>query len=180
MSLVWLKAEVQHARHDGRMMIIENTNRFDHEATAIPQAQLPARPTTSVGVLYWRQQLLFRQRMQREFVMRADVARIRHVTMMGAITGVSSVGSARIRTHGAGRGRITETGNPREGLRPTHASVGSAKVVFRMEPRLAACPEPLTQVRRDHSFAVVARKAHVCLQSLTEPRPSGSAPDLLA
>jgi hypothetical protein len=89
-ELVWLQAEVLHAQHDGRMMIIENTNRLDHEATAVPQAQLPARPTTSAGVLYWRQQLLLRQRIQREFVVRADVERIRHATRMGAITGVSS------------------------------------------------------------------------------------------
>ncbi len=89
-ELVWLKAEVQHARHDGRMMIIENTNRLDHEATAVPQAQLPTRPTNSAGVLYWRQQLVLCQRIQREFVMRADVQRIRHATRMAMITGVSS------------------------------------------------------------------------------------------
>jgi hypothetical protein len=89
-ELVWLKAEVQNARHDGRMMILENTNRLDHEATSVPQAQLPVRPTTSAGVLYWRQQLLLRQRIQREFVMRADVARIGHATRMGIIRGVSS------------------------------------------------------------------------------------------
>ncbi len=89
-ELVWLKAEVQYTRHDGRMMILENTNRLDHDATAIPQAQLPTRPTTSASVLYWRQQLLVRQRMQREFVMRADVERIRHATRMGIIAGVSS------------------------------------------------------------------------------------------
>ena len=87
---VWLRAEAQHARHDSRMMIIENTNRLDHGATAIPQAQLPARPTSSAGVLYWRQLLLLVQRMQRDFVMRADIARIRHAATMGAITGVSS------------------------------------------------------------------------------------------
>jgi len=62
-ELLWLQAEVLHARHDGRMMVIENTNRLDHEATAIPQAQLPARPTTSAGVFYRRLQLLVRQRM---------------------------------------------------------------------------------------------------------------------
>ncbi len=89
-ELIWLQAEVQHARHDGRMMIIENTNRLDHAATEVPQAQLPMRRTTSPGVLYWRQQLLLRQRVQREFVMRADMARMRHATTMAAITGVSS------------------------------------------------------------------------------------------
>jgi hypothetical protein len=89
-ELFWLKAEAQHARHDTRMMIIENTNRLDHEATAIPQAQLPTRPTTSASVLYWRQQLLVRQRMQREFVLKADLLRLRHATTMGAITRVST------------------------------------------------------------------------------------------
>lgn len=89
-ELVWLQAEMLHARHDARMMIIENTNRLDHHATAIPQAQLPTRPTTSAGVLYCRQQLLIRQRVQREFVMRADIERIGHAARMAAITRVSS------------------------------------------------------------------------------------------
>ncbi len=89
-ELVWLQAEAQHARHDGRMMIIENTNRLDHQRTEIPQAQLPIRATSSPGVLYWRQQLLLRQRVQREFVMKADIARMRHATTMAAISGVSS------------------------------------------------------------------------------------------
>ncbi len=89
-ELVWLQAEVLHARHDGRMMIIENTNRLDHEATAIPQAQPPARPTASAGVLYWRQVLLLAQKIQREWVMKADIQRMRHATTMAAISGVSS------------------------------------------------------------------------------------------
>ncbi len=89
-ELVWLQAEVQHARHDTRMMTIENINRVDHGATEIPQAQLPTRPTSSPGVLYWRQLLLLVQRMQREFVMKADVQRMRHAATMAAITGVSS------------------------------------------------------------------------------------------
>ncbi len=89
-ELVWLQVEVQHARHDSRMMILENTNRVDHGATEIPQAQLPTRPTTSPAVLYWRQLLLLVQKMQREFVMKADVQRMRHAATMAAITGVSS------------------------------------------------------------------------------------------
>jgi hypothetical protein len=81
-ELAWLKQEVQHAQHDGRMMVIENTNRLDSEATAIPQSQIPVRPTTSPGVLFWRQQLLLRQRSQKEFVMKADILRIQHATRM--------------------------------------------------------------------------------------------------
>jgi hypothetical protein len=106
-------------------------------------AQVPMRPTTSAGVLYWRQQLLFRQRMQREFVMKADLLRIRHATTMGAITGVSSSVVFDSARQGAGRGRIAGTGNPQEGIRPDHTSFGSTKAVFRMEPRFAGCPEPL-------------------------------------
>lgn len=89
-ELVWLKSEVQHAHHDARMMIIENTNRLDHAITEIPQAQLPTRPTTSAGVLYWRQQLLLVQQLQREYVMKADLQRMKHLTTMAVITGGSS------------------------------------------------------------------------------------------
>ena len=89
-ELVWLKSEVQHAHHDARMMIIENTNRLDHGITDIPQAQLPTRPTTSVGVLYWRQLLLLVQKMQRDYVMKADLQRMKHLTTMAVIGGRAS------------------------------------------------------------------------------------------
>jgi hypothetical protein len=89
-ELVWLKSEVQHAQHDARMMIIENTNRLDHGITDIPQAQLPTRPTTSAGVVYWRQLLLVVQRFQREYVSKADLQRMKHLTTMGVITGGAS------------------------------------------------------------------------------------------
>ena len=89
-ELVWLKSEVQHAEHDARMMITENINRVDQQATEIPQAQLPARPTTSAGVLYWRQQLLLMQRAQREFVKKSDEERMKHAATMGVITGGAS------------------------------------------------------------------------------------------
>jgi tetratricopeptide (TPR) repeat protein len=86
-ELVWLKAEAQNAHHDARMMIIENTNRLDHQITEIPQIQLPTRPTTSAGVLYWRLQLLAVQKIQRDYVMKADLSRMKHVTTMGIISG---------------------------------------------------------------------------------------------
>ncbi len=89
-ELVWLQAETQNARHDSRMMIIENTNRLDTAATEIPQAQLPVRLTTSPGVLYWRQILLVCQRIQREYVMKADIARMRHAATMAGLRGVSA------------------------------------------------------------------------------------------
>jgi len=86
-ELVWLKSEVGHAEHDARMMITENINRVDQQATEIPQAQLPTRPTTSAGVLYWRQQLLMMQRAQREFVKKSDQERMAHAATMGVIAG---------------------------------------------------------------------------------------------
>lgn len=89
-ELVWLKSEVEHAEHDARMMITENINRVDQQATEIPQAQLPTRQTTSAGVLYWRQQLLLIQRAQREYVMKSDVERMKHATTMGIIAGGAS------------------------------------------------------------------------------------------
>jgi hypothetical protein len=89
-ELVWLKSEVQHAEHDARMMITENINRIDQQATEIAQAQLPARQTTSAGVLYWRQQLLLMQRAQREFVKKSDEARMEHAAAMGVIAGGAS------------------------------------------------------------------------------------------
>ena len=89
-ELVWLRSEALHARHDARMMIIENTNRLDHGITEIPQAQLPARPTTSAGVLYWRQLLLLVQKMQRYYVGQADLQRMKHLTTMAVISGGAS------------------------------------------------------------------------------------------
>jgi hypothetical protein len=89
-ELVWLKSEVEHAEHDARMMITDNINRVDQQATEIPQAQLPTRPTTSAGVLYWRQQLLLIQRAQREFVKKSDEERMAHAATMGVVAGASS------------------------------------------------------------------------------------------
>jgi tetratricopeptide (TPR) repeat protein len=89
-ELVWLKSEVEHAEHDARMMITENINRLDQQATEIPQAQLPTRPTNSAGVLYWRQQLLLMQKAQREFVKKSDQERMTHAATMGVIQGGAS------------------------------------------------------------------------------------------
>jgi len=88
-ELVWLKSEVEHADHDARMMITANINRVDQQWTEIPQAQLPTRPTHSAGVLYWREQLLMIQRVQRQFVMKSDEERIKHAATMGVIAGIS-------------------------------------------------------------------------------------------
>jgi hypothetical protein len=89
-ELVWLKSEVKHAEHDARMMITDNINRVDQQSTEIPQAQLPTRPTTSAGVLYWRQQLLLIQRAQREFVKKSDEERMVHAATMVVVAGASS------------------------------------------------------------------------------------------
>ena len=89
-ELIWLKSEVNHAEHDARMMITANINRVDQQATEIPQAQLPTRPTSSAGVLYWRQQLLLIQRAQREFVKKSDEERMVHAATMGVVSGSSS------------------------------------------------------------------------------------------
>src|ERR1051325_10286715 len=88
-ELVWLKSEVEHAEHDGRMMITENINRVDQHPTEIPQAQLPVRSTTSAGVLYWRLQLLLIQKAQREYVKKSDEERMAHAATMGVIAGSS-------------------------------------------------------------------------------------------
>jgi hypothetical protein len=88
-ELVWLKSEVEHAEHDARMMITENINRLDQQFTDIPQAQLPTRPTSSAGVMYWRSQLLLIQRAQREFVKKSDEERMVHAATMGVISGAS-------------------------------------------------------------------------------------------
>ena len=89
-ELVWLKSEVEHAEHDAKMMITDNINRLDQHETDIPQAQLPTRATNSMGVLYWRQQLLLIQRAQREFVKNSDQERMVHAATMGVSSGVSS------------------------------------------------------------------------------------------
>ena len=89
-ELVWLKSEVGHAEHEARMMITDNINRVDQQSTEIPQAQLPTRPTSSAGVLYWRQQLLLIQRAQREYVKKSDEERMVHAATMGVINGSPS------------------------------------------------------------------------------------------
>jgi tetratricopeptide (TPR) repeat protein len=89
-ELMWLKSEVEHAEHDARMMITDNINRVDQQPTEIPQAQMPARTTTSAGVLYWRQQLLLIQRAQREYVKKSDEERMVHAATMGVVSGSSS------------------------------------------------------------------------------------------
>jgi hypothetical protein len=89
-ELVWLKAETQQAEHDARMMITENINRVDQHPTEIPQAQLPTRPTTSAGVLYWRQQLMLMQRAQRDYVNKSDKERMAHAAAMRVIAGASA------------------------------------------------------------------------------------------
>ena len=88
-ELFWLKSEVEHAEHDARMMITDNINRVDQQETEIPQAQLPTRPTTSAGVLYWRQQLLLIQKAQREFVNQSDQERMVHAATMAVTNGAS-------------------------------------------------------------------------------------------
>jgi hypothetical protein len=47
------------------------------------------RPTHSAGVLYWREQLLMIQKVQRQFVMKSDQERIKHAATMGVIDGIS-------------------------------------------------------------------------------------------
>jgi hypothetical protein len=109
-ELVWLKSEVEHAEHDARMMITDNVNRVDQQDTEIPQAQLPTRPTTSAGVLYWREQLLLIQRAQREFVKKSDEERMVHAATMGVVAGASSSAafeSAR-KAHATAESRKTE------------------------------------------------------------------------
>ena len=86
-ELVWLRAEAQNVHHDARTMIIENTNRLDHGITEIPQSHVPTHPTSSAGVMYWRLQVLAVQKIQRDYVRRADLSRMKHVTTMGIISG---------------------------------------------------------------------------------------------
>ena len=90
-ELAWLKSEVEHAGHDAKTMIADNIDRVDQQETEIPQARLPTRPTTSAGVLYWRQQLLLMQKAQRDFVRQSDEERMVHAaTMSVAESGASN------------------------------------------------------------------------------------------
>ena len=109
-ELFWLKSEVQNAEHDARMMITDNINRVDQQATEIPQAQLPTRTTGSAAVLYWRQQLLLMQKAQREFVKKSDEERIQHSATMGVIHGSSqsSVLESARKAHAAAESRKAE------------------------------------------------------------------------
>jgi hypothetical protein len=109
-ELAWLQREVDNAGHDARLMIADNMNRVDQQATEIPQSPLPTRATTSPAVLYWRQQLLLMQRAQREFVKASDEERMVHAATMGIASGSSSsaaLESARL-AHAAAESRRVE------------------------------------------------------------------------
>ena len=82
LEIAWLKAEVEHAEHDAKLMITENVNRVDQQETVVPQASIPARPTDSVGVHYWRQQLRIMQAAQRTYVLASDRERMVHAAAM--------------------------------------------------------------------------------------------------
>lgn len=86
-EIFWLKSEIQHVNHDTKMMITENINRADTAITAIPQSQIPIRPTTSPGVLFNREVLKMMHQVQRYYVMESDKARMKHVGTMGVISG---------------------------------------------------------------------------------------------
>ena len=85
-----MKSEVEHTEHDAKLMITENINRVDQQATEIPQAQVPARPTPSAAVLYWRQQLRLIQKAQRDFVRKSDEERMAHAAASRVIAGGAS------------------------------------------------------------------------------------------
>jgi hypothetical protein len=87
LEIVWLKAEVEHAEHDAKSMITENINRVDQQDTLVPQAVMPTRPTESVGVHYWRQQLRIMQKAQRIYVLASDRERMGHAATMQSIAG---------------------------------------------------------------------------------------------
>ena len=87
LEIAWLKAEVGHAEHDAKMMITENVNRADQQETVVPQATIPTRPTESVGVLYWRQQLRIMQAAQRIYVRASDRERMVHAATMQSVSG---------------------------------------------------------------------------------------------
>ena len=86
-EMVWLKAEVEHAEHDAKLMITENVNRVDQQETLVPQATVPTRATESAGVLYWRQQLRIMQAAQRTYVQASDRERMVHAATMQSISG---------------------------------------------------------------------------------------------
>ena len=104
-ELYWLKAEIEHVNHDTKMMITENMNRADTNITAIPQSQIPVRPTSSTGVLFNRQLLRMMHHVQRYYVMESDKARMEHVGTMGVISGGTSaekmLESSRLANHAA-------------------------------------------------------------------------------
>jgi tetratricopeptide (TPR) repeat protein len=95
LEIAWLKAEVEHAEHDAKSTITENVNRVDQQETVVPQASIPTRPTESVGVHYWREQLRIMQAAQRTYVLASDRERMVHaVTMQSTAGGANSAAIA--------------------------------------------------------------------------------------
>jgi tetratricopeptide (TPR) repeat protein len=89
-ELYWLKAEILNVSHETKMMITANVNRVDSGITAITQSTIPARETASPGVFFNRELLRIMHQLQRQYVIEADKARMRHLTTMTIISGGAS------------------------------------------------------------------------------------------
>ncbi len=102
-ELYWLKSEVQNISHDTKMMITESMARLDGGSTIFSRSMIPVRETASPGVLFKREFVKVSQQKQREYVLKADTARIRHLTNMTIIKGGASSEQAARSSYLAGR-----------------------------------------------------------------------------
>ena len=89
-ELYWLKAEIQNVSHETKMIITANVNRMDPGITAITQSTIPARETLSPGILFHRELLRMMHKLQRQYALESDKARMRHLTNMRIISGGAS------------------------------------------------------------------------------------------
>lgn len=91
-ELYWLRSEISAVIHDMKMMITENIGRIDEEYTEVPQSKIPARATSSVGVLTQREVLAIIQTMQINNVRESDISRKNHLMQMDIISRMPSGG----------------------------------------------------------------------------------------
>lgn len=81
-ELMWLWSELHTTHHETNMMMIENMNRADSAATAVPQSKIPIRLTQSYGVRLHRNKLSQAQLDQKMKVLLSDIRRRSHNTTM--------------------------------------------------------------------------------------------------
>lgn len=127
-ELGWLRMEIARVEHEAKLMITENVDRVDQQPTEIPQSAVPSRPTSSVGVLYNRQQLRLMQAAQKRSVQLSDEERMEHlVGMQIAGAGVDSAAMVESARQASQRAAALKADIRRRAFRPPAAATAEVE-----------------------------------------------------